>query len=186
MLRGRICTSPHANIPADKSLFPRSAKSNCDRSKRHRESSSLCVRAGTKRVADTTAFSGRSALQNHRIPAWQRLAGTSVGHPVQPSCPSRVTYSRLHRTLSRRVWNISREGDSTASLGSLGQGFVTLRGKKFFLKSHQSQAQQKTTMFPGTSPPSLPPTRDPTLLRGIARYQLLSGRFGSSSPRLPG
>jgi len=29
--------------------------------------------------------------------------------------------------------NISREGDSTASLGSLGQGSVTLRGKKFFL-----------------------------------------------------
>jgi len=35
--------------------------------------------------------------------------------------------------LSRRVLNISREGDSTASLGSLGQGSVTLRGKKFFL-----------------------------------------------------
>jgi len=29
--------------------------------------------------------------------------------------------------------NISREGDSTASLGSLGQGSITLRGKKFFL-----------------------------------------------------
>jgi len=35
--------------------------------------------------------------------------------------------------LSRRVLNISREGDSPASLGSLGQGSVTLRGKKFFL-----------------------------------------------------
>ena len=35
--------------------------------------------------------------------------------------------------MSRRGWNISREGDSTASLGSLGQGSVTLRGKKFFL-----------------------------------------------------
>ena len=35
--------------------------------------------------------------------------------------------------MSRRVLNISREGDSTASLGSLGQGSVTLRGKKFFL-----------------------------------------------------
>jgi len=31
--------------------------------------------------------------------------------------------------------NISREGDSTASLGSLGQGSITLRGKKFFLMS---------------------------------------------------
>jgi len=35
--------------------------------------------------------------------------------------------------LSRRVLNISREGDSTTSLGSLFQCSVTLRGKKFFL-----------------------------------------------------
>ena len=61
------------------------------------------------------------------------LEGTSVGHLVQPSCRSRVTYSRLHRTTSRRVLNISREGDSTTSLGSLFQGSITLRGKKFFL-----------------------------------------------------
>jgi len=31
-----------------------------------------------------------------------------MGHVVQPPCQSRVTYSRLHRTLSRRVLNISR------------------------------------------------------------------------------
>ena len=55
------------------------------------------------------------------------------GSPSPTPCPSRVTHSRLHSTASRRVWNISREGDSTASLGSLGQGSVTLRGKKFFL-----------------------------------------------------
>jgi len=36
-----------------------------------------------------------------------------VGHLVQPPCRSRVTYSRLHRTASRRVLNISREGEST-------------------------------------------------------------------------
>jgi len=52
------------------------------------------------------------------------LEGTSVGHLVQHPCRSRVTYSRLHRTLSRRVLKISREGDSTASLGSLFQCFV--------------------------------------------------------------
>ena len=60
------------------------------------------------------------------------MEGTSVGHLGQPSCQSMVTQSRLHRTLSRWVLNISREGDSTASLGSLGQGSVTLRVKKFF------------------------------------------------------
>jgi len=54
------------------------------------------------------------------------LEGTSVGHPVQPSCRRRVTQSRLHKTLSRRVLNISREGDSTTTLGSLCQGSVTL------------------------------------------------------------
>ena len=42
------------------------------------------------------------ASQNHRITDCSGLAGTSVGHPVQPSCRSRVTYSRLHRTASRR------------------------------------------------------------------------------------
>jgi len=67
------------------------------------------------------------------------LEGTSVGHLVQPLCRSRVTYSRLHRTLSRWVLNISRDGDSTTSLGSLFQCSVTLRGKKFFLMFTESQ-----------------------------------------------
>ena len=40
--------------------------------------------------------------------------------------------------MSRRVLNISREGDSTTSLGSLFQGSVTLRGKKFFLMFRQN------------------------------------------------
>jgi len=56
-----------------------------------------------------------------------------VGHLTQTPCPSRVTWSRLHRTLSRQVFNISREGDSTTSLGNLFQGSITLRVKKFFL-----------------------------------------------------
>ena len=56
-----------------------------------------------------------------------------MGHLVQPPCQSRVTCSRLHRTLSRRILNISREGDSTTSLGNLFQCSVTHRVKKFFL-----------------------------------------------------
>ena len=62
--------------------------------------------------------------QNHRMVG---LEGTSVGHLVQPPCQS-----RLHRTLSRQVLNISRE-ESTTSLGNLFQCSITLRGKKFFL-----------------------------------------------------
>ena len=67
--------------------------------------------------------------QNHRITECSGLEGS----PSPTPCRSRVTQSRLHRTASRRVLNVSREGDSTAPLGSLGQGSVTLRGKKFFL-----------------------------------------------------
>ena len=55
------------------------------------------------------------------------------GSPSPTPCRSRVTQTRLHRTASRRGLNISREGDSTASLGSLGQGSIALRVKKFFL-----------------------------------------------------
>jgi len=69
-------------------------------------------------------------MKNHSMGGVGRdLCGSSSPTP----CPSRVTQSRLHRTLPIQVLNISREGDSTASLGSLGQGSVTLRGKKFFL-----------------------------------------------------
>ena len=69
----------------------------------------------------------RSESQNGR--GWKG----PLGSPSPTPCPRRVTHSRLHSTASRRGWNISREGDSTASLGSLGRGSVTLRGKKFFL-----------------------------------------------------
>jgi len=42
------------------------------------------------------------------------------GSPSPTPCPSRVTYSRLHRTLSRQVWSISREGDSREGDDILG------------------------------------------------------------------
>ena len=79
------------------------------------------------------SLAARALSWFHRITECSGLEGTPVGHLVQPPCRSRVTYSGLHRTLSRRVLNISREGDSTTSLGSLFQCSVTLRGKKFFL-----------------------------------------------------
>jgi len=61
------------------------------------------------------------------------LEETSEDHLVNPPAKERVTYSRLHRTVSRQVLNISREGESTTPLGSLFQCSVTLRVKKFFL-----------------------------------------------------
>ena len=70
---------------------------------------------------------------------WRALCGS----PSPTLCPSRVTQSRLHSTTSRWVWNISREGDSTASLGSLGQGSVSLRGKKFFLMFRRKTSKQE-------------------------------------------
>jgi len=69
-----------------------------------------------------------------------------VGHLVQSPCQSRVTYSRLHRTFSRWVLNISRGGDSTTSLGSLFQCSVTLRGKKIFLMNMPMEAVESPSL----------------------------------------
>ena len=49
-----------------------------------------------------------------------------MGHLVQPSCRSRVTYSRLHRTLSRRVLNISREARTTSGNTGLACRFAAV------------------------------------------------------------
>jgi len=51
----------------------------------------------------------------YRITEWSGLEGTSVGHPVQPSRQSRVTYSWLQRTLSRRVPPIPISGIASIS-----------------------------------------------------------------------
>jgi len=66
---------------------------------------------------------------HRRVRVGRDLCGSSGPTP----CRSRGTYSRLHGTVSRWVLNISREGDSTTSLGNLFQGFACLRVKKFFL-----------------------------------------------------
>ena len=57
--------------------------------------------------------------QNHRVTEPQNRRITESQHGWGWKGPLWVTQSRLHRTLSRRGWNISREGDSTTSLGSL-------------------------------------------------------------------
>ena len=115
------------------------------------------------------------------------------GSPSPTPCPSRVTYSRLQRTLSRRGWNISREGDSTASLGSLGQCSVTLRGK-FFLKEVELSFQEgqissfadKLCSYPqGSADPSFNQTMHPTGFRYHEAEQMLATPFMcNSQPRL--
>jgi len=61
-------------------------------------------------------------LQNQRT---VRVGRDFCGSPSPTPCRSRVTQTRLHRTFSRQVLNISREGDSTTSLGNT-TGFVQL------------------------------------------------------------
>ena len=62
-----------------------------------------------------------------------RLEGTSAGHLVQPWCSSRATWNWLPRTMSRRLLNFSKDGDTTASPGNLCQCSVTLSVTKCFL-----------------------------------------------------
>jgi len=56
---------------------------------------------------------GKTAKRNHSMVGVGR---DLCGSPTPTPCRSRVTYSRLHRTLSRWVLNISREGDSTIEI----------------------------------------------------------------------
>jgi len=77
-------TGPHAGADEEPRTAPRS----------ERRRGQLCRQPRTQHAA-----TGEPRAP-HRITEWSALEGPSVGHPVQPSCPSRVTYSRLQRTLS--------------------------------------------------------------------------------------
>ena len=70
---------------------------------------------------------------NHRMTKCLRLEGTCGGHLVQPPCSSRATYSWRPRTVPKWLLNISKDGDSTASLGSLCQCLVPPTVRKCFL-----------------------------------------------------
>ena len=97
---------PARGAPAERCSSPRAATFPSDQTR------------GQVRVAESP---------NPRTPPWQGWQGP-LGIPHPTPCPSRVTQSRSPSTASSWGLSISREGDSTASLGSLGQGSVTLRG----------------------------------------------------------
>lgn len=69
----------------------------------------------------------------HSITQWPRLTGTSGSYPVYSPCSDRTTSSQLLKTLSRQLFSIFRDGDSTVSLGNLCQGSITFTGKRCFL-----------------------------------------------------
>lgn len=74
-----------------------------------------------------------SSWSYHWITEWLSLEEISGDHVVQPPWWSRFTQRRLHRITSRQVLNISRDGDSTASLGSLFLCSATHIGKFLLL-----------------------------------------------------
>ena len=124
--------------------------------------------------------------QNHRITESQNHRIVGVGRDLCGShsptlMPKQVTQSRLHRTLSRQGLNVSREGDSTASLGSLGQGSVTLRGKTRAPWGSISPSQQRPRIPAGAelTPRSQAPGRSVLLCQGLVGTESTRGQEGS-------
>lgn len=59
------------------------------------------------------------SCQHLSITGWLRLECSSGGHLLQSPCSSRVAQSQLPSTVSRQLFNISKNGESTSSLGNL-------------------------------------------------------------------
>lgn len=57
---------------------------------------------------------------------WFRSEGITGGHPAQPHCSSRVPLSTFLRTVSRWLWNIPKEWDSTAERATCCSAQFTL------------------------------------------------------------
>jgi len=74
-------------------------------------------------------FHRTTESQNCRV--WKGLLEITESNSVYPSPAKQAPNSRLHREMSRRVLNISKEGQSANSLGSLFQCSVNLTLKKF-------------------------------------------------------
>ena len=77
---------------------------------------------------------------NHRITDWFRLEGTLKPIQFHPPAMGRDTshQPRLPKAPSSLALSTSRDGASTASLGSLCQCLTTLTVKNFLLTSSKS------------------------------------------------
>lgn len=59
--------------------------------------------------------------RTHTNTAWLMLEETSKVHLVQPLCSNKVAQSQLPKTMSRQLLNISKDVESTTSLGNICQ-----------------------------------------------------------------
>ena len=78
----------------------------------------LQLSKSTSSVPGHFASSHAAPSQNHRITEWLSLIGTSGDHLVQPSAQAESSRAHCAGPCPGTFW-ISREGDSTTSLGNL-------------------------------------------------------------------
>jgi len=97
---------------------------------------------GTGCVPHNNPQAAEEMLRSHDGSQNHRMVGVGrdlCGSHSPTSCRSRVTQSRLHRTASRRVWNISREGDSTTGRSLLLLSFPW--SSRLLCKTHLEEKQ---------------------------------------------